>query len=197
MLDSDNTTGNGVPPKDRTENICLRCGMNNHTESQCKSKDRSCKKCQVTDPSWAAGHFDSVHDVTEPELRARVVKLLGAKPFSDWPEARAAPEPRDSVVKIVTKRAAEVAEEDRFGNPGNFGGSNQLLSGLEFGETGGIKNFTQTNAKILELVSHNNLLLMERLKDTVDDCNRQLKEKDDQIRYPLTHPTTLPPNHNI
>ena len=52
----------------------------------------------------------------------------------------------------------------------------------EFADLGGVLNFKQTNAKILELVSHNNLLLMDRLKATQEDCNRQVKEKDDQIR---------------
>ena len=51
-----------------------------------------------------------------------------------------------------------------------------------FGDIGGIQNFKQTNAKILEMVSHNNLLLMERLRTTQEDCDKQIKEKDDQIR---------------
>jgi len=69
-----------------------------------------------------------------------------------------------------------------FESPETFGGSVNLLSSADFGEVGGLKNFTQTNAKILEMVSHNNLLMAETVKEVREDCSKQLKEKDDQIR---------------
>ena len=91
----------------------------------------------------------------------------------------------DDVVKIVKKKPTPaLSESDRFESPETFGGSSKLLSAMEFpDEVGGIKTFTQTNAKILEFVSHNNLLLLEKMKENSEDCSRQIKEKDDQIRY--------------
>jgi len=76
-----------------------------------------------------------------------------------------------------------VPDGDKFDDVDQFHGSSSLLSTEKFAETEGLKSFTQINRKILEIVSHNNLLLMENLRDTVEDCNRQIKEKDDQIRY--------------
>ena len=87
-------------------------------------------------------------------------------------------------VKFVTKRTALPSNDhERFDNPNAFGGSNDLLSAGDTGDVGGMKNFAAMYSKILELASHNNNLLLERMRETVDDCNRQLKEKDDQIRY--------------
>ena len=86
-------------------------------------------------------------------------------------------------IKIVTKRApSQPKDNEKFENPKGHGGSNELLSSHDFGEVGGMKSFSAVNSKILELVSHNNNLLLERMRETVEDCNRQLKEKDDQIR---------------
>ena len=85
-------------------------------------------------------------------------------------------------VKIVTKKVNTVKGSDMFESPDTFGGNVNLLSSADFGEIGGLKNFTQTNAKILEMVSHNNLLMAETVKEVREDCSKQLKEKDDQIR---------------
>ena len=46
----------------------------------------------------------------------------------------------------------------------------------------GLSQFTKINAKILELVSHNNVLLLERTREVEEQCSKQLREKDDQIK---------------
>ena len=38
------------------------------------------------------------------------------------------------------------------------------------------------NTKILELVSHNNVLLLEKIREVEENCGKQLKEKDEQIK---------------
>ena len=50
-----------------------------------------CKKCEQSgEAELGLGHFDSVHEVEDPEVRRQVVKLLGGRPFAaDWPEAAA------------------------------------------------------------------------------------------------------------
>jgi hypothetical protein len=145
-----------------------------------------CKKCALhNEPDFGIGHFDSIHDVEEPHLRHQVIKLLGPRPFPEWPEA-AGPAPAvlngpasstalggggkmersgtAETVTIRTKRHSPVDKRFAFESPDRFGGSRNLLSAADLGELGGIRHFTETNTKILELVSHNNLLLTERLK---------------------------------
>jgi len=85
-------------------------------------------------------------------------------------------------VKIVTKRPSQPRDHDKFENPNSFVGSNDLLSSSDIGDVGGMKNLTAMYSKILEITSHNNNLLISGMRETVEDCNRQLKEKDDQIR---------------
>jgi len=80
-------------------------------------------------------------------------------------------------VKIVTKR-----HSNDHDNPAAIDSSHELLSSSDVGEVGGIKNFAAMSSKILEVVSHNNNLLMERLRESEEEYNRKLKEKDDQIR---------------
>jgi len=59
----------------------------------------------------------------------------------------------------------------------------ELLSkGVENVAVGGISQFQQTNNKILEMVSANNTLLLERVKEVEENCSKQLKDKDDQIK---------------
>ena len=62
-----------------TCDTCLRCGRNNHVESQCKSKDKTCTKCTKAGigPALAVGHFESIHDVTDDTVRCEVIELLG------------------------------------------------------------------------------------------------------------------------
>ena len=144
-----------------------------------------CKKCEQNgEPELGIGHFDTVHDVENPALRVQVIKLLGARSFPDWPESAATATTTTTsngpvvtaktvasersgtaeTVTIRTKRQSPVDRRFAFEMADTFGGSRNLLSATELGEVGGLRNFTQTNNKILELVSHNNLLLTERLK---------------------------------
>merc|ERR1719445_44019 len=59
----------------------------------------------------------------------------------------------------------------------------ELLSkGVENDALGGISQFQLTNNKILEMVSANNTLLLERVKEAEENCSKQLKDKDDQIK---------------
>merc|ERR1719445_1222004 len=59
----------------------------------------------------------------------------------------------------------------------------ELLSkGVENDALGGISQFQQTNNKILEMVSANNTLLLERVREAEVNCSKQLKDKDDQIK---------------
>merc|ERR1719445_36751 len=59
----------------------------------------------------------------------------------------------------------------------------ELLSkGVENDALGGISQFQQTNNKILEMVSANNTLLLERVREVEENCSKQLKDKDDQIK---------------
>ena len=47
---------------------------------------------------------------------------------------------------------------------------------------GGLTHFTKVNQKILEMVSLNNTLLMERVREVEEKSGRELSEKDDQIK---------------
>ena len=47
---------------------------------------------------------------------------------------------------------------------------------------GGLNQFTKMNSKIQEVVSQNNVLLLEKVRDMEEGCQKQLKEKDEQIK---------------
>ena len=47
---------------------------------------------------------------------------------------------------------------------------------------GGLTQFTKMNSKILEIVSQNNVLLLERVRDMEEGCHKQIREKDEQIK---------------
>jgi hypothetical protein len=142
-----------------------------------------CKKCEQSGKAeHGLGHMDSIHELEDPLLRTQVVKLLGARPFPDWPEAEGVSTANGPVntsgktlssgekagtaetVTIRTKRQSPVDKRFAFESPDQFGGGRSLLSAADLGELGGIRHFTETNSKILELVSHSNLVLTERLK---------------------------------
>ena len=59
---------------------------------------------------------------------------------------------------------------------GQYSGHVITLSQSEQLEGGGLTQFTKMNSKILEVVSQNNVMLLEK------GCQKQLKEKDEQIR---------------
>jgi len=61
--------------------------------------------------------------------------------------------------------------------------SSELLSKeLKDSSVGGLSQFTIMNKKILEIVSQNNCLLLERVREVEEGCGKQLKEKDEQIK---------------
>ena len=61
--------------------------------------------------------------------------------------------------------------------------SSELLSKeMKEASVGGLSQFTLMNKKILEIVSQNNCLLLERVREVEEGCGKQLKEKDEQIK---------------
>ena len=56
------------------------------------------------------------------------------------------------------------------------------LSQSEQLEGGGLTQFTKMNSKILEVVSQNNVMLLEKVRDMEEGCQKQLKEKEEQIK---------------
>merc|ERR1719483_1123798 len=77
-----------------------------------------------------------------------------------------------SDVVVRTKKVEKVEQVEQ-----------ELLSkGVENIAVGGIAQFQQTNSKILEMVASNNTLLLERVREVEDNCSKQLKDKDDQIK---------------
>ena len=61
-------------------------------------------------------------------------------------------------------------------------GSELISRELKDAAAGGLSQFTKMNTKILELVSHNNVLLLEKIREVEENCGKQLKEKDEQIK---------------
>jgi len=74
-------------------------------------------------------------------------------------------------VKVRTKVTEQSSEDKEL-----------VGNGLENIAIGGITQFHQTNSKILEMVTLNNTILLERVRETEDNCSKQLKDKDDQIK---------------
>ena len=57
-----------------------------------------------------------------------------------------------------------------------------LSTSMKEAAKGGLTQFTKMNSKILEIVSQNNVLLLERVRDMEEGCQKQVKEKDEQIK---------------
>ena len=57
-----------------------------------------------------------------------------------------------------------------------------LSTSMKEAAKGGLTQFTKMNSKILEVVSQNNVLLLEKVRDMEEGCQKQLKEKDEQIK---------------
>merc|ERR1719483_2073910 len=77
-----------------------------------------------------------------------------------------------SDVVVRTKKVEKVEQVEQ-----------ELLSkGVENIAVGGIAQFHQTNSKILEMVTMNNTMLLERVREVEENCLKQIKEKDDQIK---------------
>lgn len=163
--------------------FCLRCARKNHMESTCKARDKTCSKCGEGGKNQvlAVGHFEGVHDIEDSNIRKKVIKLLGAEMFMDWEEAREGekletfPKPVPAEKTDVVVRTKKVEKLERV--------EQDLLSkGVENIAVGGLAQFHQTNSKILEMVTMNNTMLLERVREVEENCLKQIKEKDDQIK---------------
>ena len=82
-----------------------------------------------------------------------------------------AEKPEDIEVKTETNHESE-----------NELGERSKSDRLSSSSVEGLKHFTSCNNKILQMVSHNNHLLTEKLTEVTEDSKKQLKEKDEQIK---------------
>ena len=57
-----------------------------------------------------------------------------------------------------------------------------LSTSMKEAAKGGLTQFTKMNSKILEVVSQNNVRLLEKVRDMEEGCQKQFKEKDDQMK---------------
>ena len=76
--------------------------------------------------------------------------------------------------------AASVVMSDALDSSVNTHGL--LSTSMKEAAKGGLTQFTKMNSKILEVVSQNNVLLLEKVRDMEEGCQKQLKEKDEQIK---------------
>ena len=76
--------------------------------------------------------------------------------------------------------AAFVVKSDTLDSSVNTHGL--LSTSMKEAVKGGLTQFTKMNSKILEVVSQNNFLLLEKVRDMEEGCQKQLKEKDEQIK---------------
>ena len=76
--------------------------------------------------------------------------------------------------------AASVVKSDALDSSVNTHGL--LSTSMKEAAKGGLTQFTKMNSKILEVVSQNNVLLLEKVRDMEEGCQKQLKEKDEQIK---------------
>jgi len=93
----------------------------------------------------------------------------------DNPKLEAFPKPVPAEKTDVVVRTKKVEPVENIDH-------DVLKKGIENIGIGGIAQFHQTNNKILEMVTGNNTLLLERLKEVEETCSKQLKDKDDQIK---------------
>ena len=76
--------------------------------------------------------------------------------------------------------AASVVKSDALDSSVNTHGL--LSTSMKEAAKGGLTQFTKMNSKILEVVSQNNVLLLEKVRDMEEGCQKQFKEKDEQIK---------------
>ena len=76
--------------------------------------------------------------------------------------------------------AASVVMSDALDSSVNTHGL--LSTCMKEAAKGGLNQFTKMNSKIQEVVSQNNFLLLEKVWDMEEGCQKQLKEKDEQIK---------------
>ena len=87
----------------------------------------------------------------------------------------------DKPVVTVVKKEDSVSsvKSDSLDNSNTPG---LLSTSMKEAAKGGLTQFTKMNSKILEIVSQNNVLLLERVRDMEEGCQKQVKEKDEQIK---------------
>ena len=76
--------------------------------------------------------------------------------------------------------AAFVVKSDTLDSSVNTHGL--LSTSMKEAAKGGLTQFTKMNSKILEVVSQNNVRLLEKVRDMEEGCQKQFKEKDDQMK---------------
>ena len=76
--------------------------------------------------------------------------------------------------------AASVVKSDALDSSVNTHGL--LSTSMKEAVKGGLTQFTKMNSKILEVVSQNNVRLLEKVRDMEEGCQKQFKEKDDQMK---------------
>ena len=76
--------------------------------------------------------------------------------------------------------AASVVMSDALDSSVNTHGL--LSTSMKEAAKGGLTQFTKMNSKILEVVSQNNVRLLEKVRDMEEGCQKQFKEKDDQMK---------------
>ena len=85
----------------------------------------------------------------------------------------------DKVKPVAVKKedsVSSVKSDTSVNTPG------LLSTSMKEAAKGGLTQFTKMNSKILEIVSQNNVLLLERVRDMEETCQKQVKEKDEQIK---------------
>ena len=85
----------------------------------------------------------------------------------------------DKVKPVAVKKedsVSSVKSDASVNSPG------LLSTSMKEAAKGGLSQFTKMNSKILEIVSQNNVLLLERVRDMEETCQKQVKEKDEQIK---------------
>ena len=85
----------------------------------------------------------------------------------------------DKVKPVAVKKedsVSSVKSDASVNSPG------LLSTSMKEAAKGGLTQFTKMNSKILEIVSQNNVLLLERVRDMEETCQKQVKEKDEQIK---------------
>merc|ERR1719189_483203 len=96
-------------------------------------------------------------------------------------------EGKEAAVKTEAAPAAAVVvtsneETAAVAPPAALNGADLLSKDMKEAAKGGLTHFTKMNGKILELVSQNHTLLLERVREGEEGCQKQLKEKDEQIK---------------
>ena len=97
------------------------------------------------------------------------VEMKSAEDSSKFPQPVPADKPEEFGVSLKTR-------------PVENGSAGLLKSDLKDVALGGLKQFTKVNHKILEIVSLNNTILLERMRDVEERNRREVGEKEEQLK---------------